>query len=121
MMEENENRYEIFSMPIVSLQLHEIAPPLDEVRGCLLLRPYNGPDPIQEGNEMEVEEEEEVTRATTTKDNNSTVNLFTFEDLCQRVRCSNEQLRVALQTVNALEIDGKVPANEASSLTLFIR
>lgn len=75
-----------------SMELVEIAPKLDELKLLLSQNPYS----FSEASEMDTSEEGEKTG----------IGLYRWQDLVNRIQASDEELKLGLQSLSAVEIDG---------------
>lgn len=74
------------------MELVEIAPKLDELKLLLSQNPYS----FSEASEMDTTEERETTG----------IGLYRWQDLVDRIQASDEELKLGLQSLSAIEIDG---------------
>lgn len=74
------------------MELVEVAPKLDELKLLLSQNPYS----FSEASEMDTSEEREKTG----------LGLYSWGDLVERIQASDEELKMGLQSLSALEIDG---------------
>ncbi|XP_047951178.1 sister chromatid cohesion protein DCC1 [Salvia hispanica] len=74
------------------MELVEVAPKLDELKLLLSQKPYS----FGEASEMDISEEREETG----------LGLYRWEDLVERIQASDEELKMGLQSISAVEIDG---------------
>lgn len=74
------------------MELVEVAPKLDELKSLLSQNPYS----FSETSEMDTSEEREKTYT----------GLYKWEDLVNRIQASDEELKLGLQSLSALEING---------------
>ncbi|XP_057773609.1 uncharacterized protein LOC130992870 [Salvia miltiorrhiza] len=74
------------------MELVEVAPKLDELKVLLSQNPYS----FSEDSEMDTSEGREKTG----------LGLYRWEDLVERIQASDEELKMGLQSLSAVEIDG---------------
>ncbi|KAL2234306.1 sister chromatid cohesion protein DCC1 isoform X1 [Sesamum indicum] len=74
------------------MELVEVAPKLDKLKLLLSQNPYS----FSESSDMDISEEREKTR----------IGLYRWDDLVDRLQASDKELRMGLQSLSAIEIDG---------------
>ncbi|KAI3444862.1 hypothetical protein Pfo_001527 [Paulownia fortunei] len=74
------------------MELVEVAPKLDKLKLLLSQNPYS----FSETSEMDISEEGEKTK----------IGLYRWDDLVDRLQASDEELKLGLQSLSAVEIDG---------------
>ncbi|KAL0429395.1 UNVERIFIED_CONTAM: Sister chromatid cohesion protein DCC1 [Sesamum radiatum] len=74
------------------MELVEVAPKLDKLKLLLSQNPYS----FSETSDMDISEEREKMR----------IGLYRWDDLVDRLQASDEELRMGLQSLSAIEIDG---------------
>ncbi|EPS62448.1 hypothetical protein M569_12341, partial [Genlisea aurea] len=93
--DEDDGRRRVVSVIKVAsgcMELVEVAPKLDELKVLLSRNPYS----FAEASEFNFPDEEECTR----------LGLFRWDDLVDRLQASDSELRMGLQSLSAIEIDG---------------